>query len=63
MFLNVLLRFQKDCGLLTVNIEAPFLGPTGSTFKDGDCQGDFRFEQLMIDSNSTVASQALREQH
>merc|ERR1712177_138068 len=36
------LRFMKERGLLTVTIEAPFLGPTGSNFKDGEQHREFR---------------------
>ena len=38
-------RFSKEQNLLTLTIEAPHLGPTGSCFKDGSEEQDFRWNQ------------------
>jgi len=61
------LRFMKECSLLTVTVEAPHLGPSGSTFKDGrqdlssfrlfDCNNsvllfESRLKEFLMDSPS-----------
>lgn len=44
------LRFSKEQNLLTLTIEAPHIGPTGSCFKDGSEEQDFR----LFESNNDV---------
>ena len=41
-------RFSKEQNLLSLTIEAPHLGPTGSCFKDGSEEQDFRWIQLSL---------------
>lgn len=67
-------RFMKECSLLTVTVEAPHLGPSGSTFKDGrqdlssfrlfDCNNsvllfESRLKEFLMDSPSKVTSISL----
>ena len=47
-------RFSKEQNLLTLTIEAPHLGPTGSCFKDGSEEQDFRWIQLSQPSSITL---------